>query len=48
MKLKEKINNKEFKDQQNTSSSSYRIRSRNTFNKRQPTNISLLMQNDWK
>ena len=33
MKLKEqKINNKEFKDQQNTSSSSYKIRSRNTFN----------------
>ena len=33
-------------DQQNTSSSSYKIRSRNTFNTITSTNIRLLMRNE--
>ena len=37
---------KDSNDQQNTLSSSYKIRSRNTFNKIASTNVRLLMRNE--
>ena len=47
IKLKEqKITIKNSNDQQNRWSSSYKIRSRNTFNKTTSTNIRLLMRNE--
>ena len=37
---------KNSNDQQNTSTSSYKLRSRNTFNKITSTNMRLLMRNE--